>query len=101
MTPVPVERAVEQGLPCVRSAAIGVGPQGCQQLVVVLEGDSNGLATVEITRRVRSLVSTDVAAVLTLKEIPVDIRHNAKVDRAAVAKWADDVLAGRHAQVPG
>ena len=101
VTPVPVERAVEQGLPCVRSAAVGVGPRGCQQLVVVLEGDSNGLATVEITRRVRDLVSTDVAAVLTLKTIPVDIRHNAKVDRSAVAKWAGDVLAGRHAQVPG
>ncbi len=101
VTPVPVERAVEQGLPCVRSAAVGVGPEGCQQLVVVLEGDSNGLATVEITHRVRNLVSPDVAAVLTLKKIPVDIRHNAKVDRTTVAKWASDVLAGRRARVPG
>jgi acyl-CoA synthetase (AMP-forming)/AMP-acid ligase II/pimeloyl-ACP methyl ester carboxylesterase len=101
VTPVPVERAVEQGVPCKRSAAVGVGPPGCQQLVVVLEGASNGLAPAETTRRVRNLVRTDLAAVLTLKSIPVDIRHNAKVDRTAVARWAEDVLAGRRAQVPG
>jgi acyl-coenzyme A synthetase/AMP-(fatty) acid ligase len=101
VTPVPVERAVEQGLPCQRSAAVGVGPQGCQQLVVVLEGASNGLAPAETTRRVRNLVRSDLAAVLTLQSIPVDIRHNAKVDRTAVARWAEEVLAGRHAKVPG
>ena len=37
ITPVPVERAVERGLGVARSAAVGVGPVGVQQLVVVLE----------------------------------------------------------------
>jgi len=101
VTPVPVERAVEQGLPCERSAAVGVGPTGCQQVVVVVEGARNGLANTETTRRVRSLVDAPVAAVLELESIPVDIRHNAKVDRTAIAQWATSVLAGRRSKVPG
>ena len=35
-----------------------------------------------------------VAAVLVAPALPVDIRHASKVDRAAVARWADRVLAG-------
>ncbi len=100
VTPVPVERLVEQGLPCARSAAVGVGPHGCQQLVVVIEGDSNGLASSEIASRVRSLVSVPVAAVLTLKSIPVDIRHNAKVDRGAIGGWAMEILSGKRSKAP-
>ncbi|HUF96652.1 MAG TPA: alpha/beta fold hydrolase [Ilumatobacter sp.] len=100
VTPVPIERSVEQGLPCARSAAVGVGPSGCQQVVVVIEADSNGLAPSEVTGAVRALVPQSIAAVLTLKAIPVDIRHNAKVDRAAVARWAEEVLAGHRSKAP-
>ncbi|MBN6829322.1 hypothetical protein [Micrococcus luteus] len=35
-----------------------------------------------------------VAAVLVADEIPTDIRHNSKIDRARVADWAESVLAG-------
>lgn len=102
VTPVPVERAVERGLELARVCAVGVGPEGLQQLVVVLQ-DHNadvGLAAVEITARVRAVVSKPVASVLSLKELPVDIRHNSKIDRTAVAGWASDVLAGRRARPP-
>ncbi len=102
VTPVPIERAVEQGLPIARSAAVGVGPPGRQQLVVVLEdsGADVGLADAGRTARVRSIVEQPVAAVLNSAALPVDIRHNAKIDRTAVARWADDVLAGRRARPP-
>jgi hypothetical protein len=43
---------------------------------------------------VRNEVIHPVAAVLAAPSLPVDIRHNAKIDRAAVAAWADSVLAG-------
>jgi hypothetical protein len=43
-------------------------------------------------------VGKPVASVLTVPELPVDIRHNAKIDRAQVASWASDVLAGRPAK---
>jgi acyl-CoA synthetase (AMP-forming)/AMP-acid ligase II/pimeloyl-ACP methyl ester carboxylesterase len=105
ITPVPVERAIERSLDpkglvtAGRVAAVGVGPAGCQQLVVVIErsDDSPGLADRELASAVRAAVSDSVAepvaAVLVSREVPVDIRHNAKIDRAAVAVWAADVLA--------
>lgn len=97
ITSVPVERTVESELGLRRVAAVGVGPVGAQQLVIVIEDvvGTDGLASADLAGRVRSVVEAPVAAVLTRRSIPVDIRHNSKVDRAAVAAWADDVLAGR------
>ncbi len=102
ITPVPVERVVERGLGVARSAAVGVGPVGVQQLVVVLEDQASdpGLASTSSTDEVRRLIERPVAAVLTLPHLPVDIRHNAKIDRTAVAVWAAAVLAGRRARPP-
>lgn len=97
ITSVPVERCVETALELARVAAVGVGPEGRQQLVVVVEDPhgTDGLASTDLTARVRSVVEQPVAAVLSRRSLPVDIRHNAKIDRTAVAGWADDVLAGR------
>ena len=44
---------------------------------------------------VREAAGVEVAAVLERAELPVDIRHNSKIDRAALAAWASHVLAGR------
>ena len=84
-------------------AAVGVGPAGRQQVVVVIEqpGGGDGPADASTTDRVRSAVHHPVAAVLTASSLPVDIRHNAKIDRAVVAAWAGDVLAGRRAGTLG
>jgi olefin beta-lactone synthetase len=97
ITSVPVERTVERTLGLARVAAVGVGPIGRQQLVVVIEdaGGAEGLAGAALTASVRRAVSEPVASVLTVAHLPVDIRHNAKIDRSAVAAWASDVLAGR------
>ena len=97
ITSVPVERTVERSLGLARVAAVGVGPVGRQQLVVVIEeaGATEGLADGERTALVRQAVGDTVASVLTVPHLPVDIRHNAKIDRLAVAAWAADVLAGR------
>jgi len=102
VTPVPVERAVERGLGLSRVSAVGVGPEDRQQLVVVLEDHDVdvGLAAPELAARVREVVAEPVASVLSLKNVPVDIRHNAKIDRTAVAAWASDVLAGRRSRPP-
>ena len=50
--------------------------------------------TAEVVERIEAHHRV-VAAVLAAGEIPVDIRHEAKIDRAAVARWAGDVVAGR------
>ncbi|MEM8747647.1 MAG: AMP-binding protein, partial [Actinomycetota bacterium] len=102
---VPVERVVERsdvpGVVAGRVAALGVGPVGIQQLVIVLErpdGDDAPLAALSVADRVRRAVRAglglDVAAVLTRDTLPVDIRHEAKIDRTALASWASEVLAG-------
>jgi hypothetical protein len=43
---------------------------------------------------VRDALGIDVAAVVQRSEFPVDVRHQAKIDRAALAQWAESVLAG-------
>ncbi len=104
VTPVGIERRVE-GLPGVaRAAAVGVGPAGTAQVVVVVEtlgdGSGRGLAPATLRDAVRRVVAegepkAEVAAVLTIDRLPVDIRHNSKIDRVAVGRWAQRVLDGR------
>ncbi|CAB4836631.1 MAG: alpha/beta fold hydrolase [Actinobacteria bacterium] len=106
VTPVPVEVAVEKYGGVVRSAAIGVGPVGCQQLVVVVEDpdSDDGLADATLTANLREIVAREtgsrVAAVLRVCALPVDIRHNTKIDRTALATWGARVLAGDRARRP-
>lgn len=100
ITPVPVEVAVERLDGIQRAAAVGVGPAGCQQLVIVVENPAraDGVAPLAVVTAVRGAVEYPVAAVLTVGDLPVDIRHNTKIDRTAVARWAEDLLAGRRAK---
>ena len=102
LTPVPVEVMVERLDGIDRCAAVGVGPLGCQQLVVVVEDASaaDGLADDAVAHRVRAALAEPVAAVLSVVALPVDIRHNTKIDRAAVAVWASAVLAGEKTARP-
>ncbi len=102
ITPVPVEVAVERLDGVAKAAAVGVGPVGCQQLVVVIEDEhaSVGIADDVLVERVRDVVAHPVAAVITVHHLPVDIRHNTKIDRTAVAAWASAVLAGDRARCP-
>ncbi len=98
VAPVSIEHAVEE-LPGVADAAVvGVGPPGAQQLVVVIvpeeTSDTPRLADIGITDAVRAAVAPPVAAVLVVDRLPVDIRHNSKIDRGRVKEWAESVLAG-------
>ena len=117
VTPVPLELAAEVVPGVARAAAVGVGPRGVHQIVIVVETASrHRLATVRRSRRaparprvrlasmemstaVREAVSRRhpemrVAAVLEVDRLPVDVRHNAKIDRSALAAAADRHLAG-------
>ncbi len=96
VTPVPVEIAVEGVAEVQRAAAVAVGPVGCQQLVVFVERGGRGvaLASDALSRAVRAAVDVPVAAVLTASRLPVDIRHNTKIDRTLLARCASAFLAG-------
>jgi hypothetical protein len=114
LTPVGPEQLVEQVPGVRRAAVVGVGPRGTQAVVVVIEqqprpGGWEGAGGAHRVRRpglladpalaaaVRAAaapLAPDVAAVLRVGALPVDIRHNSKVDRRRVAAWAEQVLAG-------
>lgn len=99
LTPVRIELAAQRaGAP--RAAAVGVGPRGTQQLVVVAEGQPGPLADPALAAAVRLEVDRPVAAVLAVAALPTDIRHNAKIDRARMARWATAVLAGGRVPAP-
>ncbi|WP_090596166.1 alpha/beta fold hydrolase [Auraticoccus monumenti] len=100
VTPVGIEQRVET-LDDVRQACVaGVGPAGTQQVVVVLVPEpgvavDGVVAPPGLAAEVRRVAGTDIAAVLCAPALPVDIRHQSKIDRTAVSRWADRVLAGR------
>jgi acyl-coenzyme A synthetase/AMP-(fatty) acid ligase len=95
VTPVPLEIAVTDatGLRC---AVTGVGPTGCEQVVVVVEDSGRaGLAARPVDQAVREAIPTQpLAAVLSVSNLPVDVRHNSKVDRTRLGRWAGKVLEG-------
>ena len=111
VTPVGVEQRVER-LPSVSAAAaVGVGPIGAQVVVVVvvpsggaapggfaarLRGGSASLAAADedLDRSVREVAGVEVAAVLVAAGLPVDIRHQSKVDRQELARRATRLLSG-------
>ena len=81
-----------------RVAIVGVGPLGTQAVVAVVEPTDAtlkpGLAPTELTDAVRAATDVELAAVLITDTVPVDIRHNSKINRPALAEWASHVLAG-------
>ena len=92
---MPLEVAVEPVVGS-RCAVTGVGPRGCQQVVVVVEGGARaGLAPPALDSAVRNaLAPQSIAAVLTVPQLPVDRRHNSKIDRTRLGRFAEKVLAG-------
>lgn len=97
VTPVPLEVAAATVPGVRRAAAVGIGPVGVQQVVLVLELETpaEGAAPMEMAAQVRAVCAPQVvAAVWTTKALPVDIRHNAKIDRAALARTMERTLSG-------
>jgi len=97
LTPVGAEQRIEAEAPVTGAALVGVGPQGTQQPVAVVVAAARagqGLADDELAMAVRAAADVRLAAVLTVRSLPVDIRHAAKIDRSRLARWADGVLAG-------
>ncbi|MFU8842041.1 MAG: AMP-binding protein, partial [Nitriliruptoraceae bacterium] len=99
VTPVGVEQRVEDIAHITMAAAVGVGPPGAQQVVVVVATDPPAgrpqLAPLTLVDRVRAVAGVDIAAVLAVPKLPVDIRHESKIDRELLAREAAERLAGR------
>ena len=97
-TPVGIEQAVSTLSAVREAAAVGIGPAGTQQLVVVAVPVAHlrrpDLADEALADRVRATTGREVAAVLVTPSLPVDQRHNSKIDRPRIARWAEGILAG-------
>ncbi len=105
LPPYPLERVLSTLPQLADVAVVGVGPAGSQQCVVIvvptarLSGRHSRLADPATASAVRALAAQQptqvhAAAVLQRDWLPVDIRHASKVDRTALAHWADEVLHG-------
>lgn len=65
-----------------RCALVGVGERGRQRPVLIVEGRPD-------PERARQLISAlPVQDVLFRRRLPVDVRHNAKIHRLELARWA-------------
>ena len=92
---IPVEAQVEALWP-ERAALVGVGARGAQRAVVILEA-TNGKPRFERARMleaVRALPGCDAIddVLLHAGAFPVDRRHNAKIEREQLARWAAERL---------
>ena len=98
VTPVGPEQRIETVPAVKRAAVVGVGPRGVQQLVAVVEKTMPArrvaLASPELAGAVRRSLELPIAAVLVVPHLPTDIRHNSKIDRAKLSRWAGAILAG-------
>ena len=107
LTPVQAEN-LAQGVPGAgRTALVPVGPAGTQSAVIVMEtvpaARKPAPASPELSQQIRQAVAdagVEVSAVLVVPELPTDIRHNSKIDRAHLAGWAAATLAGGRIRKP-
>lgn len=107
LMPVPVELAAESVSRVGRACAVGVGPAGAQVLAVVVETTGRRgarLCDPRLTEELRTAVGTATGHVpvlaLEVAALPVDRRHNSKIDRTAMADWAGAIAAGGRIKSP-
>lgn len=96
VTPVGPEQRLERLDAVQLAAVVGVGPPGRQVVVAVVEAplQAEGVASVELVDSLRLAAGVDFAAALVVDSLPVDIRHNSKIDRLEVSALAAKVLSG-------
>jgi acyl-coenzyme A synthetase/AMP-(fatty) acid ligase/pimeloyl-ACP methyl ester carboxylesterase len=104
LAPVGPEQQVERVAGVRRAAVVGVGPHGLRQAVAVIEttpaSRRPGLADPQLAARIRAAVDVPLVAVLAVPALPTDIRHNSKIDRTRLSRWADRLLAGEKPTAP-
>ena len=103
--PVRCEAVVNADPRVYRTALVGVGERGGQTPVFVVEpeaghhprgggvqprrsADAKGFADELLARAAANPEAARVRHVLFHRSLPVDVRHNTKIDRPALARWA-------------
>jgi acyl-coenzyme A synthetase/AMP-(fatty) acid ligase len=79
-----------------RSALVGIGPHGNQSPVVIIEREPTVQAAnlvLDLLHLAQSNAQTRaISHVLIHPKLPVDVRHNSKIDREKLAAWAAKCL---------
>jgi acyl-CoA synthetase (AMP-forming)/AMP-acid ligase II len=79
-----------------RSALVGVGPPGNQKPVIVIEAegtiDQKSLTEELLTLGASHAITQPIQKVLFHPSFPVDIRHNAKIGREQLTRWASEKI---------
>ncbi|MEU1328505.1 AMP-binding protein [Streptomyces sp. NPDC005865] len=98
----PIEAALDAVPGVRRCALVGIGPAGCQVPVLCVQPDaSHGYGRRhELMVRVLAAAAplphgASIALVLFRRRLPVDVRHNSKIDRASLSRWAARALLSR------
>jgi len=97
MFTVPCEAIFNEHPDVFRSALVGVGPPGAQRPIVIVEPEPGRvtsrlgrlrLHTELLDRAKGSALTRDIGHVLIRRNFPVDPRHNVKINREELARWA-------------
>lgn len=101
MFTVPCEAIFNEHADVFRSALVGVGPAGRQQPVIVVEPEAGRFPgrqrmaafRAELLELARgNELTRSITQVLFHRAFPVDVRHNAKINREELAVWAAERL---------
>jgi acyl-CoA synthetase (AMP-forming)/AMP-acid ligase II len=101
MFTVPCEAVFNEHPSVFRSALVGVGRPGMQRPVIVVEpeagkfprGSRRRLFAAELQELGQGgQLTREIRDVLFHRSLPVDVRHNAKINREKLAVWAEDRL---------
>ncbi|MCH7702859.1 MAG: AMP-binding protein [Planctomycetes bacterium] len=101
MFTIPCEAVFNQHPEVARSALVGVGSPGGQRPVIVIEPRTRrlptGSAATRFTEQLLELgransLTTCIASILFHRSFPVDVRHNAKINRESLAAWAAEQI---------
>ncbi len=100
--PVAVENVFRSHACIARCALVGVGERGRERPVLVVEPHtaawpSSDAQRAALAAQIRAAgaahpLGARVEHVLFLRKLPVDVRHNAKIDRGALKRWAAEQL---------
>ena len=90
---VPCEEVFNRHPAVRRSALVGLGPAGVSVPVLCVELEPSASPSAGLTQELLALGRTDprtcgIGNVLYHPRLPVDVRHNSKIDRPRLAVWA-------------
>jgi acyl-coenzyme A synthetase/AMP-(fatty) acid ligase len=100
---IPLEAIINQHPAVYRSALVGVKVDNTMTAAIVVQrwarghanDESQEITDAQLSQDILELAANNPAAadiqfVLVMDELPVDIRHNAKIFREKIALWAQD-----------